>query len=294
MDVGACGVHVVGKGEGGIRLDPEHGTGPVLQVHFERGQAILQRVGCLPTFCMQEVAIGTFALAKAMYGSPVRSLLRIAINEHMIVGHIPLFHNTMFRNEHGQAHFLKKLLTEGLHTFWCSDKDPWKLGYFPPTFHDAYLNRHAALSTALSCDSQMQWVFFMHSSCFTKHRRQMRKLEKTQQVRELVQRLQQEGCGLIWTDGSSDRPQLGGRWWGGFGALFPDHTECNISEFVPALEAQTIGGAEVQTVPRGPILVGTRPQRGGGGRAPPPLYGPQNCRTEQCALSAPEAPQILF
>ena len=24
------------------------------------------------------------------------------------------------------------------------------------------------------------------------------------------------------------------------------------------------------------------------------LYGPQNCRTEQCALSAPEAPQILF
>ena len=31
--------------------------------------------------------------------------------------------------------------------------------------------------------------------------------------------------------------------------------------------------------------------RGGGGV---PLYGPQNCRTEQCALSAPEAPQILF
>ena len=41
--------------------------------------------------------------------------------------------------------------------------------------------------------------------------------------------------------------------------------------------------------PRGPLLVGTRPQRGGGG-----LYGPQNCRTEQCALSAPEAPDILF
>ena len=44
---------------------------------------------------------------------------------------------------------------------------------------------------------------------------------------------------------------------------------------------------------RGPILVGTRPQRGGGGGTPP-LFGPQNCRTEQCALSAPEAPQILF
>ena len=37
--------------------------------------------------------------------------------------------------------------------------------------------------------------------------------------------------------------------------------------------------------PRAPILVGTRPQRGGGGG----LYGPQNIRTEQCALSAPEA-----
>ena len=43
---------------------------------------------------------------------------------------------------------------------------------------------------------------------------------------------------------------------------------------------------------RGALLVRTRPQRGGGD--PPPLYGPQNCRTEQGALSAPEAPEILF
>ena len=42
--------------------------------------------------------------------------------------------------------------------------------------------------------------------------------------------------------------------------------------------------------PRGALLVRTRPQRGGGGG----LYGPQNCRTEQGALSAPEAPEILF
>ena len=34
--------------------------------------------------------------------------------------------------------------------------------------------------------------------------------------------------------------------------------------------------------------------KGGGGGTPPPLYGPQNCRTEQGALSAPEAPEILF
>ena len=52
----------------GVRLDPERGTGPVLQERFVRGTAILRRVGCLPTFRMREVAIGTLALAKAMYG----------------------------------------------------------------------------------------------------------------------------------------------------------------------------------------------------------------------------------
>ena len=44
----------------------------------------------------------------------------------------------------------------------------------------------------------------------------------------------------------------------------------------------TTGGAPG----RDPIPKGVPP--------PPPLYRPQNCRTEQCALSAPEAPQILF
>ena len=52
----------------GVRLDPERGTGPVLRERFRRGAAILRRVGCLPTFRMREVAIGTLALAKAMYG----------------------------------------------------------------------------------------------------------------------------------------------------------------------------------------------------------------------------------
>ena len=41
---------------------------------------------------------------------------------------------------------------------------------------------------------------------------------------------------------------------------------------------------------RGLLLVKTRPQSGG----TPPLYGPQNGCTEQCASSAPEAPEILF
>ena len=35
---------------------------------FEWGRAILQRVGCLQTFHMRELAIGMLALAKAMYG----------------------------------------------------------------------------------------------------------------------------------------------------------------------------------------------------------------------------------
>ena len=55
----------------GVRLDPERGTGPVLQERFARGAAILRRVGCLPTFRMREVAIGTLALANAMYGVEV-------------------------------------------------------------------------------------------------------------------------------------------------------------------------------------------------------------------------------
>ena len=52
----------------GVRLDPERGTGPVLQQRFARRAAILRGVGCLPTLRMREVAIGTLAFAKAMYG----------------------------------------------------------------------------------------------------------------------------------------------------------------------------------------------------------------------------------
>ena len=52
----------------GVRLDPQRGPGPVLQERFARGAVIMRRVGCLPTFRMREVAIGTLALAKATYG----------------------------------------------------------------------------------------------------------------------------------------------------------------------------------------------------------------------------------
>ena len=54
--------------------------------------------------------------------------------------------------------------------------------------------------------------------------------------------------------------------------------------FLPLIKVLEQGNS-LQVGSRGPILVGTRP---------PPLYGPQNCRTEQCALSAPEAPQNFF
>ena len=40
----------------------------MLREQFARGATILPRVGCLPTFRMREVARGTLALAKAMYG----------------------------------------------------------------------------------------------------------------------------------------------------------------------------------------------------------------------------------
>ena len=35
--------------------------------------------------------------------SQLRSCLPMALNEHVTLGDIPLFHNTMFRNEHGQT-----------------------------------------------------------------------------------------------------------------------------------------------------------------------------------------------
>ena len=55
---------------------------------------------------------------------------------------------------------------------------------------------------------------------------------------------------MIWTDGSSDRPQVDGPWVGGFGVYFPSRPEMNVSEFVPVGELQTIGRAELRAVLR--------------------------------------------
>ena len=53
---------------------------------------------------------------------------------------------------------------------------------------------------------------------------------------------------MIWTDRSSDRPEMGGDWVGGYGVFFLDQPECNVSEFVPVSESQTIGTAQLLAV----------------------------------------------
>ena len=71
--------------------------------------------------------------------SQLRSCLSVALNEHMIVGDIPLFHNIMFGNEHSQTYFSKKFVLEDLTTVGALDREPWKLGLFPPSFHASHL-----------------------------------------------------------------------------------------------------------------------------------------------------------
>ena len=68
-----------------------------------------------------------------------------------------------------------------------------------------------------------------------------------------------------------------------------DYTKC--IDLMP--QAISMALLEIHGTGAGPGRDPT-PKGGGGGGTPPPLYGPQNCRTEQCALSAPEAPHILF
>ena len=53
---------------------------------------------------------------------------------------------------------------------------------------------------------------------------------------------------MISTDGSSDRPEMGGDWVGGYGVCFADQPECNVSDFIPMAEPQTIGRAELLAV----------------------------------------------
>ena len=66
----------------------------------------------LPTLQMAVVqwsTLNTIGLSCKAY-SRLRSCLPVTLNEHVIVGNIPLFHNTLFDNEHGQTYFSKKLV----------------------------------------------------------------------------------------------------------------------------------------------------------------------------------------
>ena len=53
---------------------------------------------------------------------------------------------------------------------------------------------------------------------------------------------------MIWTDGSWDRPEMGGDWVGGYGVVFPNQPECTVSQFVRVSESQTIGEAELLAI----------------------------------------------
>ena len=78
------------------------------------------------------------------------------------------------------------------------------------------------------------------------HRRALHKLEQAEQVRTLLHTLREEVREPIWTDGSWDRPQVGGSWVGGYGVYFPSRPGVNVSEFVPVGEPQAIGRAELR------------------------------------------------
>ena len=96
--------------------------------------------------------------------SQLRSCLPVALNEHVTVGDIPLFHNTMFRNEHGQTYFSKKPVAEGLTTIGPLNREPWKLGLFPPSFHSAYSERAQSLLQAQANMSEYWWASFILSA----------------------------------------------------------------------------------------------------------------------------------
>ena len=53
----------------GIRVEARRGTGPLLQTRMDRAKAILRRVGCIPVLRQRATALGTLALAKALWGS---------------------------------------------------------------------------------------------------------------------------------------------------------------------------------------------------------------------------------
>ena len=53
----------------GIRVEARRGTRPPLQTWMDRAKAILRRIGCIPVLRQRATALGTLALANALWGS---------------------------------------------------------------------------------------------------------------------------------------------------------------------------------------------------------------------------------
>ena len=53
----------------GIRVEAKRGTGPLLQTRMDCAKAIVRRIGCIPVLGQRATALGTLALAKALWGS---------------------------------------------------------------------------------------------------------------------------------------------------------------------------------------------------------------------------------
>ena len=66
--------------------------------------------------------------------SQLRRSLPVSLNDHVIVGDIPLHHSALFRLEHGDLYFSNRLVEEGLVTVADLFRRPLKLGLFCPTF----------------------------------------------------------------------------------------------------------------------------------------------------------------
>ena len=53
----------------GMRVEAQRGTGPLLRTRMDRAKAILRLIGCIQVRCHRATALGTMALANALWGS---------------------------------------------------------------------------------------------------------------------------------------------------------------------------------------------------------------------------------
>ena len=61
----------------------------------------------------------------------------LLLNEHVIVGEVPLHHSALFRSEHGYSNYSNRLVKEGLVAVSDVLQSPWQLGLIRPSFHSS-------------------------------------------------------------------------------------------------------------------------------------------------------------